>query len=134
MLKRLGDVVPVDFRTQPPSGGCVLKLNSPVFMRKENNPAAFRRLCVETERRRKSLPCRQPAAFRRLCVETVKIDYGCFVSFPAAFRRLCVETKHDIQNNAATCPAAFRRLCVETMVTGTVERERRPSRLQAAVC
>ena len=34
-----------------------------------------------------------PAAFRRLCVET-KILFACAISFiPAAFRRLCVETQ-----------------------------------------
>ena len=33
-------------------------------------PAAFRRLCVETSERFWSLKIWQPAAFRRLCVET----------------------------------------------------------------
>ena len=33
---------------QPPSGGCVLKQVSQDFMRPDNTPAAFRRLCVET--------------------------------------------------------------------------------------
>ena len=33
-------------------------------------PAAFRRLCVETQGRLKIVPYGDPAAFRRLCVET----------------------------------------------------------------
>ena len=33
-------------------------------------PAAFRRLCVETQQKRASMRLRKPAAFRRLCVET----------------------------------------------------------------
>ena len=33
-----------------------------------------------------------PAAFRRLCVETEILVYGLCTEGPAAFRRLCVET------------------------------------------
>ena len=36
------------------------------------DPAAFRRLCVETLERSKEDYTRDPAAFRRLCVETAK--------------------------------------------------------------
>ena len=36
----------------------------------ETEPAAFRRLCVETVRTSKERYGRKPAAFRRLCVET----------------------------------------------------------------
>ena len=36
----------------------------------KSHPAAFRRLCVETSRRRKQSDKDGPAAFRRLCVET----------------------------------------------------------------
>ena len=35
-----------------------------------HRPAAFRRLCVETEEMRLSATNAAPAAFRRLCVET----------------------------------------------------------------
>ena len=35
-------------RYQPPSGGCVLKLAKKVLVAQIQNPAAFRRLCVET--------------------------------------------------------------------------------------
>ena len=55
---------------QPPSGGCVLKPLSMTAPRPHRQPAAFRRLCVETGRRGCRLRKRRPAAFRRLCVET----------------------------------------------------------------
>ena len=35
-------------RHQPPLGGCVLKQKRDVESTKDNEPAAFRRLCVET--------------------------------------------------------------------------------------
>ena len=48
MLK-LGIVVATAYeRNQPPSGGCVLKLNFLFFLAVLWLPAAFRRLCVET--------------------------------------------------------------------------------------
>ena len=56
---------------QPPSGGCVLKpryiIQNPIY----RDPAAFRRLCVETSIDTGSLNGIEPAAFRRLCVETI---------------------------------------------------------------
>ena len=44
--------------------------------------------------KRKSPPesCSDPAAFRRLCVETFNLSNFIFCLPPAAFRRLCVET------------------------------------------
>ena len=39
-----------------------------------HKPAAFRRLCVETELPGNASPKVIPAAFRRLCVETSKTD------------------------------------------------------------
>ena len=103
----------------------------------ESVPAAFRRLCVETDR---SKSCKRdgrcqppsggcvlklraffaasllprPAAFRRLCVETASSTGTCCTATPAAFRRLCVETYQYPLVNAIFRPAAFRRLCVET--------------------
>ena len=38
--------------TQPPSGGCVLKLKRMLENQQTNHPAAFRRLCVETRKER----------------------------------------------------------------------------------
>ena len=56
--------------TQPPSGGCVLKQGVRQGVQQPNQPAAFRRLCVETFCLRTSFLTGIPAAFRRLCVET----------------------------------------------------------------
>ena len=39
-------------RSQPPSGGCVLKLDLLHLPQRHGHPAAFRRLCVETENKK----------------------------------------------------------------------------------
>ena len=57
--------------SQPPLGGCVLKQVKAVVINDKDNPAAFRRLCVETFKSGFKLRWMIPAAFRRLCVETV---------------------------------------------------------------
>ena len=57
----------------------------------------------------------EPAAFRRLCVETGIDLFGGQDSHPAAFRRLCVETTYLITYSLSYPSAAFRRLCVETV-------------------
>ena len=75
-----------------------------------------------------------PAAFRRLCVETTALVPVLNNQFPAAFRRLCVETKWKDIKRFNVAPAAFRRLCVETTVRGRDGRGAHTSRLQAAVC
>ena len=59
--------------SQPPLGGCVLKLSSLQGFRREVSPAAFRRLCVETAPYTPQGSNTPPAAFRRLCVETERI-------------------------------------------------------------
>ena len=122
-------------------------------------PAAFRRLCVETDESAFALgTLANPAAFRRLCVETVSAYLVVTPPLqPAAFRRLCVETgtgtmglhKSRSQPPSGGCvlkqedgtalwpekhPAAFRRLCVETDSQVDVYDIKEPSRLQAAVC
>ena len=58
-----------------------------------------------------------PAAFGRLCVETNShfIDFESIA--PAAFGRLCVETSDSVSFNFSSSPAAFGRLCVETLGT-----------------
>ena len=78
-------------------------------------PAAFRRLCVETELLPVKTNSKGPAAFRRLCVETVgghgagdkygtqPPSGGCVLKRANARRKARKQT-----------PAAFRRLCVET--------------------
>ena len=59
---------------QPPSGGCVLKRACIGCLGRLVSPAAFRRLCVETEKVVLNFPECSPAAFRRLCVETIELD------------------------------------------------------------
>ena len=80
------------FNGQPPSGGCVLKQRMAVKSSQNVGPAAFGRLCVETQFRSKAKPQAAPAAFGRLCVETGSCWFRRFACFPAAFGRLCVET------------------------------------------
>jgi len=98
--------------SQPPSGGCVLKL-------------CIHHACEYLA---------QPAAFGRLCVETGK----CFFNpFPAAQPPSggCV-LKHHKPNAARSParPAAFGRLCVETARRLSWLPRRCASRLRAAVC
>ena len=76
----------------------------------------------------------EPAAFRRLSVETVINPYKIHEYGPAAFRRLSVETSEPKQTNKMQGPAAFRRLSVETYEKPCMVAEKLPSRLQAAEC
>ena len=142
---------------QPPSGGCVLKRHQAANTIFSYPPAAFRRLCVETNRSCSANTVSRPAAFRRLCVETMLLiakyegfiqppSGGCVLKptlnkkplskcLPAAFRRLCVETTPiSCCILSAVLPAAFRRLCVETFIDQISFSFHEPSRLQAAVC
>ena len=82
-------------KTQPPSGGCVLKLviNDERWMIVP--AAAFGRLCVETQQGRGNNYKEPAAAFGRLCVETCKISISGNYITAAAFGRLCVETKNS---------------------------------------
>ena len=77
---------------QPPSGGCVLKPHAAFGLHEQPVPAAFGRLCVETNDSGYPIELRQPAAFGRLCVETICLRCKDDKSLPAAFGRLCVET------------------------------------------
>ena len=121
---------------QPPSGGCVLKRDISISCCRGHNPAAFRRLCVETQ----ILPVYNGRGIQppsggcvlkpsRLSLRVLEIiqppSGGCVLKprprlsllcrlYPAAFRRLCVETKWTKKATSAPPPAAFRRLCVET--------------------
>ena len=60
---------------QPPSGGCVLKQALEKIPFDSFDPAAFRRLCVETVSHDLCKHINKPAAFRRLCVETISDAY-----------------------------------------------------------
>ena len=100
-------------KSQPPSGGCVLKLPQWKILNETAHPAAFRRLCVETLI---TLP-------RRLVLNTQPPSGGCVLK--------------RISNHSSifyNYPAAFRRLCVETEIYDAPQMKMEPSRLQAAVC
>ena len=58
----------------------------------------------------------QPAAFRRLCVETLSYDAASSISTGQPPSGGCVlkHVKPSLSNVSRYTPAAFRRLCVET--------------------
>ena len=77
---------------QPPSGGCVLKRIRPKKGLEMMDPAAFRRLCVETFVQI-PLPYAGDQPPSGGCVlKHPQIMHGIIRQEPAAFRRLCVET------------------------------------------
>ena len=126
-----------DYRqvSQPPSGGCVLKLRVEIAAREVLEPAAFRRLCVETADWKTSPMRVSPAAFRRLCVETPSQSVLIWRSPPAAFRRLCVETITETHARSTRLTQPPSGGCVLKHVFFVVgDWGVRPSRLQAAVC
>ena len=74
-----------------------------------------------------------PAAFRRLCVETEPLGRGRNMRWPAAFRRLCVETNYiALKSYLVGQPPSGG--CVLKHAGKRRRRKIRPSRLQAAVC
>ena len=75
-----------------------------------------------------------PAAFGRLCVETNRLIKSDMRGLPAAFGRLCVETVGLALFDDVEKPAAFGRLCVETLKGVLNGKRKHPSRLRAAVC
>ncbi len=82
----------------------------------DKDPAAFRRLCVETPRLTfppHACACQPPSGGCVLKRVAALDDVGLFDA-PAAFRRLCVETLVQSIKPPSPQPAAFRRLCVET--------------------
>ena len=136
MLKHTNAAAAKTATGQPPSGGCVLKQAETEWYDQSKMPAAFGRLCVETQSKCKSRLKPEPAAFGRLCVETSQDGLRAHALTPAAFGRLCVETTPQstpsptstqppsggcvlkqrlvITEADYTVPAAFGRLCVET--------------------
>ncbi len=121
------------------------------------DPAAFRRLCVETCLCILKQRALAPAAFRRLCVETMpslvkaavcnfqppsggcvlklylmSIRYNSHVQPPSGG---CVlKLRYLMTYFTSRRPAAFRRLCVETFGLSSSLGLSSSSRLQAAVC
>ena len=72
----------------------MLKQEENGFNIRDYSPAAFGRLCVETNVEMNLKKTNKPAAFGRLCVETLYNANGKSARLPAAFGRLCVETSH----------------------------------------
>ena len=107
---------------QPPSGGCVLKPYLQAVDQPSHQPAAFRRLCVETfERNTQFMWFAQPPSGG--CVlKPSPLAHMLRRIRPAAFRRLCVETLLNIIIQIISLPAAFRRLCVETTLATSASR------------
>ena len=118
MLKLPEPGTPVISVIQPPSGGCVLKHDEYEGSIELDLPAAFRRLCVETENATatNAQTSRQPPSGGCVLKQNIRPDIelvvlqppsgGCVLKllepgpqspccFAAAFRRLCVETKKN---------------------------------------
>ena len=78
---------------QPPSGGCVLKLSTPLILAPKYCAATFGWLCVETFFDLSNCKKIEKAAtFGWLCVETSLTASGPWALFAATFGWLCVET------------------------------------------
>ena len=87
------------------------------MLRRFPAPAAFGRLCVETQYPVCAETGTQPAAFGRLCVETASKPPN-HVSHNQPPSGGCVLKRFFcIKNNQYNNPAAFGRLCVETLST-----------------
>ena len=52
----------------------MLKRRRFLIASRRHKPAAFRRLCVETQELINKIASGEPAAFRRLCVETLVVE------------------------------------------------------------
>ena len=116
---KLDLVVPIDKTfMQPPSGGCVLKLSSEKLglinkLRQPPSGGCVLKLVIVLV----VLNYRVAAAFGRLCVETCRSCQWLEQPYAAAFGRLCVETFLPLLTHARQYAAAFGRLCVETFLT-----------------
>ena len=78
------------------------------------SPAAFRRLCVETNLLNIFAVNGGPAAFRRLCVETGEGTVGRYRGIQPPLGGCVLKPELKIEHEELSDPAAFRRLCVET--------------------
>ena len=99
--------------SQPPSGGCVLKPCGNAAVAGGGQPAAFGRLCVETNR----------AVVTEYIVKAQPPSGGCVL-----------KPNNGIAGRFFNAPAAFGRLCVETGGAIAARSRVQPSRLRAAVC
>ena len=100
--------------SQPPSGGCVLKLFTGLkSVRMKLQPPSGGCVLKHCNQARPIRYALQPPSGG--CV-LKQLDFGQFGHHSsAAFRRLCVETCYCRIYDKAKEPAAFRRLCVETI-------------------
>ena len=127
LLERMG--------LQPPSGGCVLKR----YTRRRKHSDMASRLQAAVCWNSQILHHRNrfvPAAFRRLCVETEQATLIKVSEKAAAFRRLCVETwfKTTASENSDQPPSGG---CVLKHLSNSSTSNTNfafGSRLQAAVC
>ena len=119
---------------QPPSGGCVLKPLFCVLRAWLSQPAAFRRLCVETGFGITRIHLSRPAAFRRLCVETMQITHFCsFSRQPPSGGCVLKPMNHRQAGPPIHQPPSGGCVLKQSSFT-FFRRKKGPSRLQAAVC
>ena len=114
VLKQCRPVPPNRGGTQPPSGGCVLKQPQPFRAAALGEPAAFRRLCVETS----PSSCRVASLFQPPssgCVLKQGLCNQCRQQYAQPPSGGCVLKQSDtVPARQTACPAAFGQLCVET--------------------
>ena len=92
-MKHFPELAVIDRSSQPPSGGCVLKQNGAANIYTGPLPAAFRRLCVETNTRYSYSEKNYSQPPSGGCVLKLLLVFPAVAPvLPAAFRRLCVET------------------------------------------
>ena len=128
VLKLQQKTVNVRLLAQPPSGGCVLKQSGDQNKGYGAKPAAFRRLCVETLNVKLRVSIKAPAAFRRLCVETKQsYVYGIFGNIQPPSGGCVLKRLLYSLRTLNRLPAAFRRLCVETTGSVQPDRQRNPA-------
>ena len=77
-------------------------------------PAAFGRLCVETDKTYLGEEGLGPAAFGRLCVETVRCSMQSLILSQPPSGGCVLKLAHLLGAGVVRQPAAFGRLCVET--------------------
>ena len=114
MLKRVQLRLTAAVFDQPPSGGCVLKLPMTGGSPAVGSPAAFGRLCVETEYGNSIIRMvSQPPSGGCVLKRSVgHYQYKWLTQPPSGG---CVLKQRHLRINVGVCfPAAFGRLCVET--------------------
>ena len=92
MLKQAREAEAKAAADQPPSGGCVLKLDDWRYRQHRQNQPPSGGCVLKLKKVPPINTVLVPAAFRRLCVETISLQPLRIRLLPAAFRRLCVET------------------------------------------